>query len=334
MALQDIPKVSLGHFPTPLEDAPRLAERIGLKKLLFKRDDQTGLALGGNKVRKLEFIMAEVLRQGCDIVLTVGGPQSNHARLTAAAARIFGLDSLLILGGPKFDRFEGNLLLDILLNAEIRYMPDANTAEMLQAMDQAADELRRSGRNPYVVPFGGSTPQGAIGYANAIKELAEQLGSDTDPQIVLAVGSGGTLAGVRLGTELFLPEARVIGIEVGRNYETFPVTCSAVANEAAELASLEVRFKPDQFETYSDYLGDRYGVPSEAGNAAIILTAQTEATILDPVYTGKAMSGLIDMAKSGAIDPDRTVIFLHTGGSPALCGHEESFRHLAKYTEI
>jgi D-cysteine desulfhydrase len=334
MRLDDVPRLQLGHLPTPLDDAPRLAKELGLRRLLIKRDDLTGLGLGGNKVRKLEFLLAEALRQESDIILTDGGPQSNHARLTAAAARKIGLDSILFLGGPRFEKFDGNLLLDIVFGAEVRFMPDATVGQMESEMVRAADELREAGRKPFVISIGGSTPIGALGYVEAMRELAGQLGDDDDPQIVLAVGSGGTFAGVTLGTRLFLPKARVIGITVGRSSKPFQQISKHIAEDSAMLIGTNQSFDSESMEIYEDYLGDRYGIPTRVAIEAILLAARTDAIVLDPVYTGKAMSGLIDLAGKGIIDKDRTTIFLHTGGSPALFAYEEYFREFARYFEV
>lgn len=334
MMLNDVPRLKLGHLPTPLDEAPRLAAALGLRRLLIKRDDQTGLGLGGNKVRKLEFLMADAVRQNADVVLTVGGPQSNHARLTAAAARLLGMDSVLVLAGPRFDRFDGNLLLDILFGAEIRFLPDAGVAPMEAAMAKAALEMEQAGRRPYVVPLGGSSPLGALGYALAVQELAGQLGDDKEPQIIVAVGSGGTLAGLTLGAKMFLPGARIIGISVARPLKPFESVCSEVAAGGAELIEEDPAFDAGRIEICYDYVGDRYGVPSKAGIEAILLAARTEALVLDPIYTGKAMSGLIGMVQKGVIDRDRTTVFIHTGGSPALFANEQCFRDMANYTEV
>ncbi|MEN6519774.1 MAG: D-cysteine desulfhydrase family protein [Armatimonadota bacterium] len=334
MMLNDVPRLKLGHLPTPLDEAPRLAKALGLRRLLVKRDDQTGLGLGGNKVRKLEFLMADAVRKNADVVLTIGGPQSNHARLTAAAARRLGMDSVLVLAGPRFKNFDGNLLLDIIFDAEIRYLPDAGVAPMEKAMDETALELEQTGRRPYVIPMGGSSPLGVLGYANAVKELAGQLGDEKEPQIIAAVGSGGTLAGLTLGAKMFLPGARIIGISVARPIEPFEVVVSRVAAGGAELIGEDTAFDSAKIEISCDYVGDSYGVPSEAGVEAILLAARTEALVLDPVYTGKAMSGLIGMAQKGTIDRDRTTVFIHTGGSPALFANERYFHEMAKYTEV
>ena len=334
MRLDDIPRVTLTQLPTPLDDAPRLARKIGLRRLLVKRDDCTTLGMGGNKVRKLEFLMADALAQGCDVVMTDGGPQSNHARLTAAAARKVGVDEcILFLGGPRFDRFHGNLLLDVVLGADIRFMEQATVNEMEQAMAQESDRLRAAGKKPYVIPIGGSTPIGALGYVDAIRELAGQL-DDKSPLVFVAVGSAGTIAGCALGMKLFLPDGELIGISVARKSKPLRETAAAVATQSARFIGVDESFKPEDITINDDYYGERYGVPSDAGNAAILWAAQTEGLIMDPVYTGKAMSGLIGLAQTKKIDCDRTVVFIHTGGAPGLMAFEQQFRNVAKFQAL
>ena len=336
MKLDSIPRLSLTNLPTPLDEAPRLANRLGLRRLLIKRDDCTTLGGGGNKVRKLEYLMADALAQGADVIMTDGGPQSNHARLTAAAARKLGIERcILFLGGPKFDRFDGNLLLDIVLGAEIRFMEDATVKDMEKAMSAEADKLRSEGKKPYVIPIGGSTPLGALGYVQCIRELASQLDNeDKAPQIFVAVGSAGTLAGCALGVKLFLPRAELIGISVARKSKPLRTIAAINATQSARLIEVDETFSPDDLIVNDKYYGDRYGIPSQAGNEAVLLAAQTEALILDPIYTGKAMSGLIDLARTKQIDTNRTVIFIHTGGSPGLMAFEELFRKHANFSNI
>lgn len=336
MRLDEIPRIPLTTLPTPLDEAPRLAKKLGLRKLLIKRDDCTTLGMGGNKVRKLEFLMADALAQGANVVMTDGGPQSNHARLTAAAARKVGIERcMLFLGGPRFERFDGNLLLDVVWGAEIRFMADATVLDMEEAMQVEAEKLRSEGQTPYVIPIGGSSPVGALGYVAAMRELAGQLSdADRDPLIFAAVGSAGTLAGCVLGAKLFLPDAEVIGISVTGNVWAWQDRAARVATGAAELLEVAYSFAPPQFRVEDAYFGERYGVPSQAGNAAIIEAARTEAIILDPVYTGKAMSGLMDMARRKLIDTDRTVVFLHTGGTASLFAFENEFRQLANITGL
>lgn len=332
MKLDSIARIPLTQLPTPLDEAPRLAERLGLRKLYIKRDDCTTLGMGGNKVRKLEFLMADALAKGANVVMTDGGPQSNHARLTAAACRKLGVERcILFLGGPRFERFEGNLLLDVVLGAEIRFMPDASVQDLEDAMQGEAEKLKGEGNVPYVIPIGGSSPVGALGYVSAIRELAGQLSEeDKAPLIFFAVGSGGTLAGCALGARLFLPRAEIIGISVTGKGGSWQKRAAWVATEAGKLIGADIEFRGSDMRVDEGYFGERYGVPSEAGNAAVLEVAQSEAIIMDPIYTGKAMSGLIDMARRKLIDTDRTVVFIHTGGAPALFAHEEEFRGMAK----
>ncbi len=333
MRLDDLPRIRLTQLPTPLDEAPGLAKRLGLRKLLIKRDDCTTLGMGGNKVRKLEFLMADALAKGADVVMTDGGPQSNHARQTAAACCKLGIDRcILVLGGPSFERFSGNLLLDVILGAEIRFITDASVQDMEDAMQAEADKLRAEGHTPYVIPVGGSNEIGSLGYVDAMRELAGQLkDEDKAPVIFCACGSAGTLAGSTLGAKLFLPKAEVIGISV----TSTPGLREKAAREATKTAQLlgeDLTFEPSDIRFEEGYYGECYGVPSEAGNAAVIEAARSEAIILDPVYTGKAMSGLIDMARRKLIDTDRTVIFLHTGGGAGLFAYEDAFSGQAKMT--
>ena len=335
MKLDELPRIKLTPLPTPLDEAPRLAKKLGLSKLLIKRDDCTTLGMGGNKVRKLEFLMADALAKGADIVMTDGGPQSNHARQTAAACRKLGIERcILFLGGPRFERFTGNLLLDVILGADIRFMPDASVQGMEDAMHAEAEKLRAEGHKPYVIPVGGSNDIGSLGYVNAMRELAGQLSEeDKAPLIFCACGSAGTLAGSTLGAKLFMPGAKVIGISV----TTTPGLHEKAAIEATKTAQLlgeSLTFEPSDIGFEEGYIGPCYGVPSEAGVAAIKEVAQSEAIILDPVYTGKAMSGLIDMAKRKLIDTDRTVVFLHTGGGAGLFAFDEAFAGSAKMTVL
>lgn len=336
MGLDDIARIPLMHPPTPIEEAPRLAERIGLRKLLIKRDDCTSLGLGGNKVRKLEFIMADAVAKGADVVITCGGPQSNFARLTAAACRKVGIDRcILFLGGPDFDQLQGNLLLDVMFDADIRFMRDATVEEMSAAMQAESDKLTAEGRTPYVIPVGGSSPQGALGYVSGIRELATQLADeDKNAYIFLAVGSAGTITGTTIGAKLFLPESEVVGVSVSRGAANIREIVGRLAPQASELLGIECPVDAQTVHIEDGYYGEKYGVSSEAGNAAALELARTEALLVDPVYTGKAVSGMLDMACRKLIDTDRTVIFIHTGGVPILFAFEKEFRGLAKLTRM
>ncbi|MBK9062446.1 MAG: pyridoxal-phosphate dependent enzyme [Acidobacteria bacterium] len=295
---------------------PRLAKRLGLGKLFVKRDDGTGLAMGGNKARKLEYDFAPILAGNYDVVVTVGGAQSNHAAMTAAAARRLGLDVKLVLGGPAVTRPSGNMLLDALYGAEVRYLLDDDDNDSLAAaMDAWVAELRRDGRRPFALPIGGSSGLGALGYVRAMRELAAQTGPGPI-QVVTAVGSCGTFAGLLLGARLFAPDARVVGISVSR-------TARQIADRTAELvaesaAILGLASPPPGALECHDGFHERYGVVTASGAEAIRVSARLEGLLLDPVYTGKSMAGLFALARSGALDPGSPVVFLHTGGLPIL----------------
>ena len=334
--LDAVRRIELAALPTPLEAAPRLAAHLGLAQLLVKRDDRTGLALGGNKARKLEYVFAEILERQCDVVVTVGGAQSNHAAMTAAAARKLGLDAKLVLGGPNFADLAGNALLDVLLGAEIRYMVDDDDNDAMAAeMDRWVLELRREGRRPYALPIGGSTGAGALGYVRAVRELAVQLGPRAagPVQVVTAVGSCGTLAGLLLGARLFLPGARVIGISVSRPPDAIARRTVEIAAESARLLGLDCVLSEADVECYGDTF-ESYGVVTAAGKEAILASARLEGLLLDPTYTGKAMAGLLDLSRRGAIDRSVPTVFLHTGGLPILFASGKAFQDAAALTRI
>jgi D-cysteine desulfhydrase len=321
-ALDAVPRVPLAILPTPLVEAPRLAARLGLLRLLVKRDDLTGLAMGGNKARKLEYDLAPTASGEFDVVLTVGGNQSNHAVLTAAAARRLGLDVKLVLGGPDMARRKGNLLLGALYGAETCYLVDDDENDSLAAaMERSATELRVAGRRPFQVPLGGSTPHGALGYVAAMRELAAQLGPGR-VQLVAAVGSCGTLAGLALGARLFLPSARVVGISVSREAGTIAARAAELAAGSAGLLGLAPLLASSDVEVHDAFRGE-YGVATEAGREAILESARLEGLLLDPVYTGKAMAGLLALVRHGRFKKGESVLFLHTGGAPALYHYQK-----------
>jgi D-cysteine desulfhydrase family pyridoxal phosphate-dependent enzyme len=314
-ALDAVPRVPLANLPTRLEELPRLARHLGLRKLFVKRDDCTGLAMGGNKARKLEYDFAPILAGGHDVVVTVGGAQSNHATMTAAAARHLGLDVKLVLGGPAFPAPRGNMLLDAVYGAEVRYLLDDDDNDSLAAaMEAWVGELRREGRQPYALPVGGSTGLGALGYVRAMRELAAEAGPGPF-QVVTAVGSCGTFAGLNLGARLFAPGARVAGISVSRTARQIAARTTELVAESA--AILGIAAPPGSLECH-DGFHERYGVATASGAEAIRVSARLEGLILDPVYTGKSMAGLFALARAGALDPGIPVVFLHTGGLPIL----------------
>jgi D-cysteine desulfhydrase len=319
--LDKISSLKLANLPTPLEETPRLAKKIGLSKLFIKRDDLTGLAGGGNKARKLEYDFAEIIRGGYDVVITAGGIQSNHARMTAAVARKLGVDVKLILGGRDFAQPKGNLLLDVLFNAEIRFLVEDDENDHLNlAMEQWANELQKKGHKPRVIPIGGSTGLAALGYVKAMQELSEQFGDD-ETQIILAVGSCGTFAGTILGTKIFMPNAKVIGVSVSRSVEAIRQRAKELIKESAELINYKIDVNELSVECFDNYHVE-YGTITETGKKAILDCAQLEGILLDPIYTGKAMAGLMDLAEKNIIDKSVPVIFLHTGGIPSIFSFE------------
>ena len=319
--LDNIPNVKLSNLPTPLQNAKRLAERIGLSQLLIKRDDLTGFAGGGNKARKLEYDFAEILNGNFDVVLTAGGSQSNHARMTAAAARKFGLDIKLVLGGPDFMKVKGNMLLDVLYNADIRYLVDDDANSSLEnEMKFWADELSAIGKKPFIIPIGGSTGLGSLGYVKAMQELSNQLDND-NVQIILGVGSCGTYAGIILGAQLFLPNARIIGISVSRTKEAIIKRTKELIDESSAILNYNTE-RNIIIECYDNYHTE-YGVITEESKNAIFNCANLEGILLDPIYTGKVMSALFDLAEKNIIDKNIPVVFIHTGGIPIIFSFEE-----------
>lgn len=331
--LEDIPTTPLAFLPTPLEETPRLAAKIGLSKLFFKRDDLTGLACGGNKARKLEYDFAEIISGEYDVVITAGGIQSNHARMTAAASRKLGLDVKLVLGGPDFDLYKGNILLDAMFGAEIRYLVDDDANDRLtSAMEQWAAELTLKGHKPFVLPIGGSSGLGSLGYVQAMKELSNQIGS-SPLQIILAVGSCGTYAGTILGSKIFLPQARIIGISVSRTSEAIKRRTKEIIQESASLLDHTIVENDLSFECYDDYCGE-YGISTKEGQQAIQDCAQLEGILLDPIYTGKVLAGLIDLVDKKIIDKNIPVVFIHTGGLPIIFSFEGELGKSAQCTKI
>lgn len=310
-------RVSLAHLPTPLQPMPRLSKQLGGPELYIKRDDLTGLATGGNKVRKLEFLVAEALARGCDHLVTTGAAQSNHCRQTAAAAAHCGLGCSLVLTGEPPVQTTGNLLLNELLGAHVYWTRGADTGGVMTAV---ADELRTMGRHPYLIPLGGSNVVGAAAFVLAMEELTQQLaaaGVNAD-FIVVASGSGGTQAGMVLGASIYGFRGHVLGISVSREAEALQTQVAALATATATHLGLDTVSLGAHVDVNDDYLGDGYGVVGEAEREAVRLVAQFEGILLDPVYTGRAMGGLIDLIRWGAITRGQTVLFWHTGGTAAL----------------
>lgn len=305
-------RIDLASWPTPLEAAPRLARELGLgaDDLWVKRDDLAGPGGGGNKIRKLEYTLAEAVAGGATTVLTTGAAQSNHARLTAAAARRVGLRPVLVLGGEQ-QPLRGNLLLDAVLGATVVWAGDVDGAGLDERARAETDRLTRSGERVYVVPFGGSSPVGARGYLRAANELLSQA-PDLDV-VVTAVGSGGTMAGLLAG----LGAQRVAGVH-----------CGAVDDPGERVADLASRVTDGvsvsarQLTLRTDHVGESYEEPPSTVRDAIALVAHSEGLILDPIYSGRAAAGLVSWVAEGMIRPGRCTVLLHTGGLPGLFGHD------------
>ena len=302
-------KVRLGVFPTPIQRLENISGLLGAD-IYIKRDDLTGIGLGGNKVRKLEYLLADARRQGAKVVFTTGGAQSNHAMLTAASAAKLGMRAILILKKRGVTACVGNQLLEKLMGTEVIFMDTDDYADIYAEMDRIGAGL---GVPYYKIPCGGSNALGALGYVDCAKEIAGQ-GVRFD-HIVCAEGSGGTMAGLALGAKLHLPGTRVHGMMVDTApFEEIP---PRLMREAAALLGADVQIGRDDFDL-RDMCGLGYAVPSEEGDAAVSLMAEKEGLFLDPVYTGKAFAGLIAMAREGAFRPDDRVLFLHTGGAGGL----------------
>ena len=315
-SLASLPFLPLAVAPTPVEEMTRLRAVLGGgPRLLVKRDDSIGFAFGGNKVRKMRFVAADALAQAADTLITSGGVQSNHARVTAAAAAKLGLHCILVVNGAPPDEPTGNALLDRLLGAEMRYV--GAREDRAAAMDAAAAALRRVGRKPYVIPIGASTPLGAAAFVHAVTELLEQT---TAPDVIVhATSSGGTQAGLIAGCALAGVKTRVLGISADETAPQLERTIREILKGLAPLLGLA----PDRFdglhvEVDDSFVGGGYGVSTTESRAAIELAARTEAMFLDPTYTAKAMAGLMAHVRRGSFSPDETLLFWHTGGQVGL----------------
>ncbi|HSW09404.1 MAG TPA: D-cysteine desulfhydrase family protein [Bacillota bacterium] len=316
-------RLELGFLPTPLQEAPRLARALGGPRVLLKRDDQTGLATGGNKARKLEYLLADAMDQKATAVVTVGGLQSNHCRMTAAACRRLGMEPYLLLNGTRPAVLEGNLLLDAIFGATLHFTPLEDAAAMDRELAGLAERARADGHRPWVIPLGGSNSLGALGYVDALRELLGQSAYPLD-HVFVASGSGGTQAGLIAGTIGVSRPPLIHGVSVSRTLDMLVPRVSQLAAETAVRLGLTPP-PADRVLVYDGYIGPGYAMMTEACRDAIRLVARTEGILLDPVYTGKAMAGLIDLIRAGRFARDETVVFWHTGGVPALQVYREWF---------
>ncbi len=310
-------RVPLAYLPTPIERLDRLTRHLGGPELWIKRDDQTGLATGGNKTRKLEFLAADALAQGADHLVTTGAPQSNHARQTAAAAARLGLGCSLVLRGQKPESVTGNFLLDQLLGAHVYW---SESHDCNEAIARVMADLRAIGRRPYFIPLGGSNVIGATGYVLAMRELAEQTVAEhlNFDFIVFASSSGGTQAGIVLGARAYGFRSTPLGISVDHPADVLKTQSAALATATATHLGLDAPAVADLVNVNDDYVGEGYARVGETEREAIKLMAQLEGILLDPVYTGRAFGGLVDLIRWGAFTRGQRVLFWHTGGTAAL----------------
>ncbi|MFK7830383.1 MAG: D-cysteine desulfhydrase [Congregibacter sp.] len=330
MHLARFPRLHFAHLPTPLEPMTRLSRELGGPNIWIKRDDCTGLAGGGNKTRKLEFLLADAEAAGADTIITQGATQSNHARQTAAIATKLGMHCYILLEdrtGSKDDDYNlnGNVLLNQLFGATLSKYPGGT--DMNAAMDALADELKSDGKKPYIIPGGGSNPIGALGYVHCAQELlyqADTAGLRMD-LVMHGTGSAGTQAGLVTGFAGSRSGVHVLGIGVRAPKEKQEQNVFTLAGQTAELLGIPGAVGRDQVEANCDYVGEGYGIPTPGTIEAIEIFARTESILLDPVYSGKGAAGLIDMVRRGHFAKDQNIVFIHTGGSQALFGYRDAF---------
>ncbi len=330
MHVSRFPRVHLAHLPTALEPMDRLSEALGGPRIWIKRDDCTGLSTGGNKTRKLEFLMAEALEQGADMVITQGATQSNHARQTAAFAARLGIDCHILLedrtgsNDPNYNH-NGNVFLDFLHGATAEKRPGG--LDMNAEMEVVAETFRAAGRKVYTIPGGGSNPTGALGYANAAMELVSQANATglLIDRIVHATGSAGTQAGLVVGLKAINANIPLLGIGVRAPKPKQEENVYNLALATAEKLGCPGVVQREDVVANTDYVGEGYGIPTKECLDAIEMFARLEGILLDPVYSGKGAAGLIDLTRKGAFAGEENIVFLHTGGSVALFGYTAAF---------
>jgi L-cysteate sulfo-lyase len=318
-------RARIGHFPTRIEKLERLSRHLGGPEIYVKRDDQTGLATGGNKARKLEFLLADALAQQCDHVVTLGGPQSNHVRQTAAGAARLGLGCSLVLRGEPPRQRLGNLLLDELLGAHVHW---SGTRTRDEVAADVMSMLRQSGAQPYLIPVGGSNSLGALGYAVAMEEALDQLAAEklAMDAMIVASSSAGTQAGMVLGAGVRNYRGRVLGISIDSPETELTGRVTELANGARERVQAPRDACPLRVEVNANYLGGGYAIVGELERDAIRTVARVEGLLLDPVYTGRAMGALIDLVRRGEFTRGQNILFWHTGGTAALSAFAENLR--------
>ena len=328
MPLSDYPRVSLAHLPTPLEFLPRLTKHLGGPNVYVKRDDCTGLGTGGNKTRKLEFLMADAIKKKADVIITQGAVQSNHARQTAAAAAKIGMKCELVFEKRVADattayKESGNVFLDKLFGANIHEV--ANGSDMTKEMKDLSGQLREKGSNPYIIPGGGSNPIGALGYVDCVIELIAQSKSKdiTFDSIIMATGSAGTQAGLVVGSKITKCNIPVLGIGVNAPKEAQEEKVFKLASDLSDFMGSPNLVSRDDVVANCDYVGDGYGVPTPEMNKALLQLARLEGLLFDPVYSGKGLAGMIDLAGKGYFENQKNIVFIHTGGAAGLFAYHD-----------
>ena len=332
-AIEKLPRVELGFYPTPLTDAKHLSAEVGGPRIFIKRDDLSGLALGGNKARKLEFILAEAKKHGATALISTASAQSNFCLQLAAAGRKLGMKSSFVFFKGVHNETQGNLLLQNILGSSVEILETTDMSLLFgnfisDKLDAVAEDLKARGETPFVVKH--SLPEipailGVVGWVTAAEELNQQfekLGIEPD-YVVLANGGGGTQAGLELGARYLNAKWKVVGIPVLNKNDISLKATAAQLDAASDFLGLDIKMSPEEIELHDEYLGQAYGIPTAAGLDAIRKVAQTEAIFLDPVYTGKGMAGLIDLVGKGRFKPTDTVVFIHTGGIPALFAYDK-----------
>jgi len=315
-----IPRRRLASYPTPLQPANRLSAAQADPKLWFKRDDLIGFALGGNKIRGLEVMLADALQLEADTLITGAGVQSNHVRATAFVATHAGMDCIAVYWGKQPSQTDGNYRVTAMLDAQVHFTQEDDRASVDTAIETLAEQMRGSGKRPYPIPRGGACMMGVLGHVLAVCELyrqCQELALNPDA-IVLAVGSGGTYAGWLLGTKLLNLNWRIIGYSVSRDPAEASLQIARLTNEAAAWLGFKICFSATDAPVLGGFIGPGYGIPSPEGANAIKLVARAEGLLLDPVYTGKAMAGYLSRLAAGMFDECENVIFLHSGGEPAF----------------
>ena len=328
MLLSRFARVSLAHLPTPLEHLPRLSKYLNGPEIYVKRDDCTGLGTGGNKTRKLEFLIADAQKKNADVIITQGAVQSNHARQTAAAAAKLGFQCELVFEKRVIDASSaymksGNVFLDQLFGANIREVTKGS--DMNEEMEKVASEIRSNGQTPYIIPGGGSNPIGALGYVDCVLELIAQANEQSlvIDSIVHATGSAGTQAGIVVGAKAMNSNIPVLGIGVNASQEIQEEKVFQLACETSDYMGLSGLVKRDDIVANCDYVGDGYGIPTEGMNDAVLLLARLEGLLFDPVYSGKGLAGMIDLIDQGYFKDQDNIVFIHTGGATGLFAYHD-----------